>query len=66
MLKFPHTADQLLDLMDEMVPEVVPEAGDDLITIQRQAAKRQLIKDLKFLRDQHLRVAARTERKARR
>lgn len=46
-MKFPSTARELLMELDRIVPEKVPEVGDDLLTIHRHAAKRELVLFLK-------------------
>lgn len=61
-MNFPASANELVDRLDEMFPECVPEAGDDMITIQRKAAKRELVNFLKHWRDQRVRSAARKTR----
>lgn len=62
-MKFPTNSLELLDELDRLVPERVPEAGDSMEAIQRYAGKRELVLFLKHWRDQLARVA---ERKARR
>lgn len=59
---FPTSANELVDELDKLVPEYVPEAGDDMITIQRRAGKRELVNFLKHWRDQRVRSAARKAR----
>lgn len=46
-MKFPHLARELVAELDRLVPERVPEPGDDMVTIQRHAAKRELVLFLK-------------------
>ncbi|EQB10413.1 hypothetical protein L284_17120 [Novosphingobium lindaniclasticum LE124] len=50
-LKFPDSAVALVDELDRLVPERVPEAGDSMESIQRQAGKRELVLFLKNWRD---------------
>lgn len=61
-MNFPASASELVDELDRMFPEVVPEAGDDMIAVQRQAAKRELVKSLIHWRDQKVRAANRKSR----
>lgn len=61
-MKFPASANELVDELDRLFPEVVPAAGDDMIAIQRQAAKRELVQLLKHWRDQAVRSANRKAR----
>lgn len=63
MVQFPFKSSDLVDELDKMFPEIVPQAGDDMISIQRSAAKRELVVFLKHWKDQKLRSA---ERKANR
>lgn len=49
--KLPATVDELIDELDRLIPEVIPSADDTLISIQRRAGKRELVVQLKFLRD---------------
>lgn len=63
MVQFPFKSADLVDELDKMFPEVIAEAGDDMISIQRRAAKRELVVFLKHWKDQRLRQA---ERKANR
>lgn len=51
-MKFPHLARELVEELDRLVPERVPEAGDDMVTIQRHAAKRELVLFLKRWQEQ--------------
>lgn len=51
MLKFPESAKALVDEIDRMIPERVPQAGESMEEIQRYAGKRELVLFLKFLRD---------------
>jgi hypothetical protein len=50
-LKFPDTAVALVDELDRLVPERVPEAGDSMESIQRYAGKRELVLFLQNWRD---------------
>ena len=50
-MKLPLTADELIDELDKLVPECVPQAGDSMEAIQRYAGKRELVLYLKHLRD---------------
>ena len=61
-MKFPASANDLVDELDRLFPEVVPEAGDDMIAIQRQAAKREVVRFLKHWRGQAARSAQRKAR----
>ena len=61
-MNFPASANELVDELDRMFPEVVPEAGDDMITIQRKAAQREVVLTLKHWRDQRVRAAKRKGR----
>lgn len=61
-MKFPASANELVDELDRMFPERVPEAGDDMITIQRAAGKRELILFLKHWKDAGVRSAIRKAR----
>jgi hypothetical protein len=51
-MAFPETATALLDIIDQMVPERVPEADDSMAAIQRQAGKRELVLQLRQLQAQ--------------
>lgn len=62
-MKFPTSSIELLDELDRMVPERVPEAGDSMEAIQRYAGKRELVLFLKHWRDQQVRSAARKDRR---
>lgn len=59
MVQFPFKAEDLVAELDKMFPEKVAEAGDEMVSIQRYAAKRELIIFLKGWRDQRSRSAAR-------
>ncbi|NCP10399.1 MAG: hypothetical protein GW859_00335 [Sphingomonadales bacterium] len=61
MVQFPYLSADLVDELDKMFPEVIPEAGDEIISIQRRAAKRELVVFLKHWKGQKARSA---ERKA--
>ena len=61
-MKFPASANELVDELDRLFPEVVPAAGDDMISIQRQSAKREVVQMLKYWRDQAVRSANRRNR----
>lgn len=50
-LKFPDSAVALVDELDRLYPERVPELGDTPESIQRQAGKRELVLFLKYWRD---------------
>jgi len=58
-LQFPHTASALLEELERLVPERVPEAGDSMEAIQRYAGKRELVLMLKNWRDAAKRAADR-------
>lgn len=58
-MKFPTSSLELLDELDRMVPERVPQAGDSMEDIQRYAGKRELVLFLKNWRDQMQRAVAR-------
>lgn len=62
-LKFPDTAVALVDELDRLVPERVPEAGDSMESIQRYAGKRELVLFLKNWRDALKRDVARKARR---
>ena len=49
--KLPATVDELIDELDRLVPEVIPNADARMIEIQRYAGKRELVLLLKTLRD---------------
>lgn len=51
-MAFPETATALLDIIDRMVPETVPEASDTMAAIQRYAGKRELVLQLRQLQAQ--------------
>lgn len=61
-MNFPASANELVDELDRIYPEVVPEPGDDLIAIHRQAAKREVVKFLIHWRDKKVRSAQRRMR----
>lgn len=61
-MQFPTASFALVDELDRLVPEKVPEAGDSMEEIQRYAGKRELVLFLKHWRDQKTRAAARRER----
>lgn len=61
--KLPATVDDLIDELDRLVPEVIPSADESLIEIQRRAGKRELVVQLKFLRDRRNKPAPVQERK---
>lgn len=42
-MQFPNTAAELLDEIERMVPERVPETDDTMEAIQRYAGKRELV-----------------------
>lgn len=58
-MKFPDSAVALIDELERLVPERVPEAGDTMEAIQRQAGKRELVLFLKNWRDAAKRTVAR-------
>jgi hypothetical protein len=62
-VKFPTSSLDLLDELDRLVPERVPQAGDSMEEIQRYAGKRELVLFLKNWRDQMARAAARKDRR---
>lgn len=62
-MKFPTSSLDLLDELDRLVPERVPQAGDSMEEIQRYAGKRELVLFLKNWRDQMARAAARKDRR---
>lgn len=62
-MKFPINSLELLEELDRLVPERVPQAGDTMEDIQRYAGKRELVLFLKHWRDQMGRTV---ERKGRR
>jgi hypothetical protein len=51
-MAFPETATALLDIIDRMVPEKVPEPADTMEVIQRYAGKRELVLQLRQLQAQ--------------
>lgn len=59
-MKFPTSSLELLDELDRLVPERVPQAGDTMEEIQRYGGKRELVLFLKNWRDQ---MQRRVERK---
>jgi hypothetical protein len=61
-MKFPASANELVDELDRLFPEVVPSADDTMIEIQRQSAKREMVQFLKHWRDQRVRSANRKVR----
>lgn len=61
-MKFPASANELVDELERLFPEVVPEPGDDMISIQRQAAKREVVRFLQHWRGQATRSANRKAR----
>lgn len=50
-MQLPNTSVELIDDLDRMFPEQVPQAGDSMETIQRYAGKRELVLLLKHWRD---------------
>lgn len=50
--KFPTTVDDLVDALERLVPERVPEVGDTLEAVQRYAGKRELVLQIKHWREQ--------------
>lgn len=62
-MKFPTSSLELLDELDRLVPEQVPQAGDSMEAIQRYAGKRELVLFLKNWRDQMVRSASRKDRR---
>lgn len=54
--KFPTTVDEMFDALERLVPERVPEVGDDLVAIQRYAGKRELVLFLQHWRGQRERA----------
>lgn len=65
-MKFPISADDLVDELDKFVPEYVPQAGDSMDLIQRNAGKRELVLFLKRLREHRDREVTRAATKGRR
>jgi len=61
-MKFPDSATALVDELDRLVPERVPEAGDSMEAIQRYAGKRELVLFLQHWRDQMRRDVERKPR----
>lgn len=61
-MKFPDSATALVDELDRLVPERVPEAGDSMEAIQRYAGKRELVLFLMHWRDQMRRDVERKPR----
>lgn len=61
-MKFPDSATALVDELDRLVPERVPEAGDSMEAIQRYAGKRELVLFLQHWRDQMRRDVDRKQR----
>lgn len=57
-MKFPTSASDLVDELDRLVPEAVPSAGDSMESIMRYAGKRELVLQLKHLRDKAHRRSA--------
>lgn len=65
-MKFPHSSFDLIDEIDRMVPERLPNVGETMTDYNRYVGKRELVIQLKHLRDESRRAAARaTERKPR-
>lgn len=58
-MKFPTSSLELLDELDRLVPERVPQAGDTMEDIMRYAGKRELVLFLQNWRDQLIRRAER-------
>lgn len=50
-MNLPDTASGLIDELDRLVPERVPEVGESEIAIHRYAAKRELVLLLKHWRE---------------
>jgi len=62
-MKFPDSAVALVDELNRLVPERVPEAGESMESIQRQAGKRELVLFLNHWRDAAKRDVVRKERR---
>lgn len=60
-MKFPLSAADLVDELELIVPERVPEAGESMESIQRYAGKRELVLFLKHLRAKRERDEVRRE-----
>ena len=50
-MDFPHTATALVEELDRLFPEKLPEVGDSLEAIHRHAGKREVVLFLKHWRD---------------
>lgn len=50
-MKFPASSNELLQLLEQMFPERLPEPTDTLPELQRYAGKREVVLFLKQLRD---------------
>lgn len=64
-MKYPLTHNQLEEL-ERLVPEYVPQAGDTMEAIQRQAGKRELVLQLKRASEKLIREAEASPRERRR
>jgi len=62
-MKFRDSAVALVDELNRLVPERVPEAGESMESIQRQAGKRELVLFLNHWRDAAKRDVVRKERR---
>lgn len=62
-MKLPETASALIDELNRLVPERVPEAGESMESIQRHAGKRELVLLLMYWRDAAKREVVRKDRR---
>lgn len=62
-MKLPTSAVELIDELNRLVPERVPEAGESMESIQRYAGKRELVLLLNHWRDANKREVVRKVRR---
>lgn len=59
---FPNTSDELLAELERMVPELIVKPGDSPETVQYNAGRRSLVRELRNWRDAAVPVALRQRR----
>ena len=61
-MQFPNTAEELLELMDELIPEPTPRPGDTNERIRWDLARRSVVHEIRALRQGRVPTALRQKR----